>query len=108
MKASLSYIMELDRRLRLKLFLRISLLSVVSCAAVWGQATAQMHGTVQDTSGSAVPGAEIKATQTETGVSRAVNSSANGGYVFVNLPVGPYQLEVTKEGFTKYVSLTSS
>jgi hypothetical protein len=62
-----------------------------------------MHGTVQDPSGSAVPSAEIKATQTETGVTRVVNSRADGGYVLVNLPVGPYQLEVTKEGFTKYV-----
>ena len=71
--------------------------------AAWGQATAQIHGTVQDASGSAVPGAEIKATQTETGLSRTASSGADGGYVLTNLPLGPYQLEVTKEGFTKYV-----
>ena len=75
----------------------------MSAAIAWGQATAQMHGTVQDSSGSAVPGAEVKATQTETGVSRTVSTGAAGGYVLTNLPIGPYQIEVTKEGFTKYV-----
>jgi hypothetical protein len=73
------------------------------CIAAWGQATAQMHGVVQDASGSAVPGADVKATQTETGLSRTVQSGADGAFVLTNLPLGPYQVEVTKEGFTKYV-----
>src|SRR3989442_5232307 len=75
----------------------------MTCAAAWGQATAQIHGTVQDSTGAAVPGAEIKATQTETGVVRTATSGADGGYVLTNLPIGPYQLEVSKEGFTKAV-----
>src|SRR5712691_6116540 len=77
----------------------------LSCAVVWAQggATAQIHGTVKDSSGAAVPGAEVKATQTETGVARTASSGGDGGYVISNLPTGPYQLEVTKEGFTKYV-----
>ena len=70
-----------------------------ACALAWGQATAQIHGTVQDASGSAVPGAEVKATQTDTGVSRTVSTGADGGYVLTNLPIGPYQIEVSKEGF---------
>ena len=37
-------------------------------AVVWGQATAQIHGTVQDSSGSSIPGAAVKVTQLETGV----------------------------------------
>ncbi len=87
----------------MKLVVSTLLLSLFTCTVVWGQATAQMHGTVQDASGSAVPGAEIKATQTETGVSRTVMSGSDGGFVLTNLPLGPYQVEVTKEGFTKYV-----
>jgi Carboxypeptidase regulatory-like domain len=87
----------------MKLLLAVSLAGLFTCAVVWGQATAQIHGTVQDSSGSAVPGAQIKATQTDTGLSRTVNSDANGGYVVTNLPLGPYQVEVSKEGFTKYV-----
>src|SRR6266851_8773088 len=71
-------------------------------AAVWAQ-TAQINGTVRDSSGLAVPGAAIKATQTATGVVRTTTSGADGGYVLPNLPIGPYLVEVTKEGFSKYV-----
>ena len=87
----------------MKLFLGVVIIGLLTSAAAWGQATAQMHGTVQDASGSAVPGAEVKATQTETGLSRTVMAGADGGFVLTNLPLGPYQIEVTKDGFNKYV-----
>ncbi len=74
-----------------------------SCASVWAQATAQIHGMVQDSSGAAIAGAEVKATQTATGAVRTVMSSSDGSYVLTNLPTGVYQLEVTKEGFAKAV-----
>jgi hypothetical protein len=64
--------------------------------------TAQINGTIRDASGLAIPGATVKATQTATGVSRTAISGADGGYVLPNLPIGPYLLEVTKEGFNKY------
>ena len=78
---------------------------VFSSAGAWAQAvsTAQIQGTVQDATGAAVPGAEVKATQIETGISRTATSGPDGGYVLPNLPIGPYQLEVTKQGFSKYV-----
>src|SRR5262249_51179237 len=87
----------------MKMLLSSAVLVLFTSTTVWAQATAQIHGTVQDSSGSAVPGAEIKATQTETGISRSVTSGPNGGFVLTNLPLGPYQVEVTKEGFTRYV-----
>jgi hypothetical protein len=62
-----------------------------------------MLASIRDSSGLAVPGAEIRATQTATGLSRTVAAGADGGYVLTNLPIGPYMLEVSKEGFTKYV-----
>ena len=34
---------------------------------------------------------------------RTVNSGADGGYVLANLPIGPYRLEISKQGFTTYV-----
>src|SRR5579872_1526983 len=73
--------------------------------SVWAQAgsTSQIQGGVQDASGLPVQGAEIKATQTETGVVRTAPSSADGTYILPNLPIGPYRLEVSKEGFNKYV-----
>ena len=67
------------------------------------QNTAQIQGSVQDASGWAVPVAEIKATQTETGVTRTAATGADGGYVLSNLPIGPYRLEVVKPGFSTFV-----
>jgi hypothetical protein len=69
--------------------------------AAWAQ-TSQINGNVKDSSGLVIPGAAIKATQTATGVVRTATSGADGGYVLPNLPIGPYLVEVTKEGFNKY------
>ena len=74
------------------------------CLAVRAQtSTAQISGTVRDASGAAVPGASVKATQTAIGAVRTTISGADGGYVLPSLPIGPYTLEVTKEGFSRYV-----
>src|SRR5580692_3562572 len=79
-------------------------LAALTCSTMWGQAaTGQITGTIRDASGLAVPAAEVKATQTATGVSRTVTTGAQGDYTLANLPIGPYQVEVTKEGFNKYV-----
>jgi len=87
----------------MKSFAKLLLISLLSCACAWAQGTAQLHGTVKDATGAAVPGANVKATQTETGISRTANSGADGEFVLTNLPLGPYQVEVSKEGFTKYL-----
>ena len=75
----------------------------MTTAVAFGQATAQIHGVVQDMSGAAIAGASVKATQTETDFNRTVVSESDGGYVLTNLPTGPYRLEITKEGFTTAV-----
>jgi Carboxypeptidase regulatory-like domain len=75
----------------------------LACAAVWAQApTAQITGTVKDSNGAAVPGAEVKATQTATGAAYTATSGADGGYKLSGLPNGPYTLEIGKQGFRKY------
>ncbi len=75
---------------------------LLASAALWAQ-TSQINGTIKDSTGLVIPGAAIKATQTATGAVRTATSGADGGYVLANLPIGPYLIEVTKEGFTKYV-----
>src|SRR5437016_588038 len=73
-------------------------------ALVWGQgSTAQINGAVRDASGLAVPGAEVKATQTATGAVRNMTSGPDGYFILASLPIGPYTLEVSKQGFSKYV-----
>ncbi len=63
----------------------------------------QIQGSVTDSSGAVVAGAQVEATQTESGFKRQTTSGADGGYSLPNLPVGPYQLHVTREGFNAYV-----
>src|SRR5439155_14477300 len=67
-----------------------------------GSATASLAGTVRDPSGAVIPGAQIVITQTDTGFSKPAVSSDNGSFAFAVLPVGPYRLEVRKEGFASY------
>src|SRR6266567_327929 len=81
----------------------ILLLSVITCAVVWAQATAQINGTVRDQSGAVLPGVEITATQTETGISRTAITDETGSYILPNLAVGPYKLEAALAGFRTYV-----
>ena len=63
----------------------------------------QIQGIVTDANGGVVPGAQVEASQTDSGLKRVVTSGPDGGYNLPNLPVGPYQLRVTKEGFETFV-----
>src|SRR6267143_4629871 len=83
--------------------LRGFLFSCVACTVVWGQSTAQLSGTVRDQSGAVLPGVEVTATQTATGIARSVVTNETGSYVLPNLPVGPYRLEASLPGFRKFV-----
>ena len=77
--------------------------ALIMVAPACGQATAQIHGTVQDSSGAAISGATVKATQTDTGLFRTATTDGDGSYVLSNLSLGPYNLEVQKEGFSAAV-----
>src|SRR6266566_370472 len=76
---------------------------VLGSAAAWAQATAQISGTVKDSSGAVLPGVEVTSTQTETGISRTTVTNETGSYVLPNLPLGPYRLQAVLPGFQTYV-----
>src|SRR5439155_17349940 len=62
----------------------IALVALLACGFVssaWAQATAQVSGTVKDQSGAVLPGVEVTATQTATGVKRTVLTNETGSYV---------------------------
>ena len=59
----------------------------------------RITGTVRDQSGATVPGANIKLSNPSIGQERTTTSDANGEYNFPQLPLGSFQLTVTKEGF---------
>ena len=69
---------------------------------VWAQATAQINGTVADSSGGVLPGVTVVAIQTETGFRREAVTDETGSYALLNLPIGPYRLEATLAGFRTY------
>jgi Carboxypeptidase regulatory-like domain len=70
-----------------------------SAAPVRAQVTALIKGTITDQSGAAVPSAGVTVQNMETGVSRNATSEANGTYLFLALPVGPYEVTASKSGF---------
>jgi hypothetical protein len=71
-------------------------------AAAQAGSTAQITGLVKDTSGGVLPGADVSATQTDTGFKRSAVTDTNGAYTLPNLPIGPYRLEVNLSGFKSY------
>src|SRR3954462_5977512 len=82
----------------------VLLLGFVATNAAWAQiATAELNGRVTDSSGAVLPGATVTATQTATGLVRTDVSDANGAYLLSNLPIGPYKLEISLQGFKSYV-----
>src|SRR5216684_1972662 len=69
-----------------------------SLAQVGNQGTIQ--GTVVDQTGAVVPGAEITATRTATGATFKTTSTNDGFFEFPILPVGTYDLQARRSGFT--------
>lgn len=67
------------------------------------QSTASVIGTVQDSSGAAIPGATITVRNTETGQTRSVTADALGNYAALSLAVGQYEIRGEKEGFAPMV-----
>src|SRR5688500_1491120 len=93
------------RRLHMNRVLRalIGLLVVLLVATnAWAQSTAQINGTVTDSSGGVLPGVTVIAIQTDTGFRREVVTDEAGSYSLLNLPTGPYRLEATLAGFRTY------
>lgn len=62
----------------------------------------QIQGTVLDASGAAIPEATVKVTNTATDLVRTVLTDADGTYVVPDLPVGPYRVDVSKQGFSAF------
>lgn len=64
--------------------------------------TAQISGSVLDQAAALIPGAEVTATQTATGVVTKTTANDQGFFVLPSLAVGSYTLEVKAPGFKPY------
>src|SRR5215213_4096601 len=78
------------------------LIVLLAAANVWAQATAQINGTVTDSSGAVLPGVTVIAIQTETGFRREAVTDETGSYALLNLQTGPYRIEATLSGFRTF------
>jgi hypothetical protein len=63
----------------------------------------RIRGTVMDPSGGAVTAATVTLINEATHATREVRSGANGEYIFIEVPVGSYEIDLTLQGFKKYV-----
>ncbi len=68
-----------------------------------GQASTSLNGTVTDPSGAAVAHARVTLTNVATNFVRETTTTVRGGYEFVSLLPGSYQLTVAVSGFRTYV-----
>ncbi|MGC2831236.1 MAG: TonB-dependent receptor [Candidatus Acidiferrum sp.] len=61
-----------------------------------------INGTVTDPSGAVVPNAQVKATETSTGIDHNTVTTTDGQFSFQDLPLGSYKVAVTASGFPPY------
>jgi hypothetical protein len=66
-----------------------------------------IRGTVIDPNDAVVAGAAITLTNTETNDKREVSTDGEGEYIIPALPPGPYRLEVSVAGFSKYAEVVT-
>lgn len=80
----------------------VSCLMILSCASVWGQATASasLQGTVTDKSQAVITKADVTLTNKETGAVRTTKANDIGEYRFDVVSAGIYTIKVTAAGFS--------
>ena len=84
------------------LFLALRLFSYAPPAAA--QSTGgRIRGTISDPSGAPIAAVTVSLVNEATRTAREVQTGANGEYVFIEVPVGSYEIDVAQAGFKKYV-----
>src|SRR5437667_12852465 len=82
-------------------------LTIATCAlsvlllgsvSLWASINGSISGVVSDSSGALVNGANVTATNTETGVQTSVNTDYRGFYNFPALQIGPYTVDAKQKG----------
>jgi hypothetical protein len=91
------------RSLSVVLYLTVLTLVVTVIPATAADVTAALSGTIRDTSGAILPGAQVTLTNVQNNISKTVRSGVDGAYLFTLVPVGNYKLTVEQDGFRKYV-----
>lgn len=84
-----------------RVFCAISVTVLASRIAIFAQTmgTGTITGTVTDPTGGVVTGAQITATNLDTGIARSAATSSSGSYVLPALQIGRYRIRAFHEGF---------
>src|SRR5882762_3427083 len=61
--------------------------------------TGTIQGTVTDSNGAVVPGANVEVKNLDTNLVRTLSTDEGGRFVALGLPPGPYSVTVSKQGF---------
>lgn len=85
--------------IRPRILIILSGLLAATAPLAFGQATAQLTGSVTDSSGAGISAAEVTVIGVQTGVERRVQTNELGGYTAPFLPPGDYRISVQKPGF---------
>ena len=81
--------------------LALAILSIASSLSLFAQATGRIGGTVVDTSGALIPAVTVVCKNVQTGLTRTADTNQAGLFEFPDLPIGDYQLQISKQGFGK-------
>jgi hypothetical protein len=74
-------------------------LLVLSSLSAWAQYESAIEGTITDPSGAVVPNATVTAKDTETAITRSVQTSSAGNYRIDALPAHLFEITVSAPGF---------
>lgn len=84
-------------------FVILSAMGMVTGSVARAQvSTAALNGTIHDNTGALVPRAKIVAIQTRTNFTTETTTGPDGSFRVSSIPVGPYVIRVSKEGFAQY------
>ncbi len=90
------------RQEQFSLLLALGFLLLLSSTTADAQVTtADLVGTIKDSSGAVVPGVTVALTNEATGVSRSATTGDGGTYIFTSLQPGRYRLTAEVPGFRK-------
>jgi hypothetical protein len=70
--------------------------------ALFAQDTASITGTVTDSTGAAIPNAQVTVTSPTQGLKRTGTTNGSGDYLFSALPIGSYDVSAAAKGFKRY------
>jgi Carboxypeptidase regulatory-like domain/TonB-dependent Receptor Plug Domain len=88
--------------MKVRLLCGIAIWVAIAAVSLQAQDTGAITGTVRDSSGAVIAGAEVKVGSTAGGNDRTTATNSDGEYLAAGLPGGTYGLTISAKGFKTY------